>query len=193
MAEKLSAKDLTGKVVGRLTVLGRAAPGKHTRGYAIPRWECICTCGNLTTVIYSNLFPESKTPPTKSCGCLQRDSAKERKGRTDYHGKSYDYVYQAWTHAKRNAKVKGREFNIEVHDLTLPATCPLLGIPLLPFSGRLQEGSPSVDRIDPTKGYVKGNVWIISNKANRIKSNASLEELELLVENLRAKIEEGAS
>ena len=37
--------------------------------------------------------------------------------------------------------------------------------------------SPSLDRIDSTKGYVPGNVWVISNKANRMKSNAAAEEL----------------
>ena len=44
--------------------------------------------------------------------------------------------------------------------------------------------SYSLDKIIPELGYVKGNVWIISNKANAIKSNASLEELKLLVKNL---------
>jgi hypothetical protein len=42
--------------------------------------------------------------------------------------------------------------------------------------------SPSLDRIDPTKGYVKGNVWIISSKANTFKSYATHEELKILTE-----------
>jgi len=42
--------------------------------------------------------------------------------------------------------------------------------------------SPSLDRIDPTKGYVKGNVWIISHKANTFKSYATHEELKILTD-----------
>ena len=44
------------------------------------------------------------------------------------------------------------------------------------------ENSPSLDRIDPTKGYVKGNVWIISHKANVFKSYATHEELKILTD-----------
>jgi hypothetical protein len=46
----------------------------------------------------------------------------------------------------------------------------------------------TIDKIDPKKGYVKGNVWIISFRANRIKYDASLEELALITKNLRLKI-----
>lgn len=90
--------------------------------------------------------------------------------------------------AKQRAKTKGLEFNIDVTDIELPEVCPLLGIPL--FSSYREEGktidhSYSIDRINPNKGYIKGNVWVISYKANRIKNDASLEELELLVKNLK--------
>ncbi len=52
--------------------------------------------------------------------------------------------------------------------------------------GKLYDDSPSLDKIIPKLGYVKGNVWVVSNKANRIKSNATIEELELLVKNLKS-------
>lgn len=44
--------------------------------------------------------------------------------------------------------------------------------------------------IDSSKGYIKGNVWVVSKRANTIKNNATLEELELLVANLRNKIKD---
>jgi hypothetical protein len=47
------------------------------------------------------------------------------------------------------------------------------------------DNSYSLDRIDSNKGYVKGNVWVISRRANVIKNNATLEELELLTNNLK--------
>ncbi len=43
--------------------------------------------------------------------------------------------------------------------------------------GKPHEGSPTIDRLDPSKGYVQGNVVVISNKANRIKSNATSDEV----------------
>jgi hypothetical protein len=46
---------------------------------------------------------------------------------------------------------------------------------------RREPNSPSLDRIDNTKGYVPGNVWVISWRANDLKRNATLEELKLLV------------
>lgn len=49
----------------------------------------------------------------------------------------------------------------------------------------IQNDSPTIDKIIPNLGYVKGNVWVISAKANRMKSNATVEELELLVKNLK--------
>lgn len=64
-------------------------------------------------------------------------------------------------------------FNLEKKDLVVPQMCPVLGILLVPGSNKTHDGSPTVDRIDPTKGYVKGNVIVVSHKANRIKSNAS--------------------
>lgn len=90
--------------------------------------------------------------------------------------------------AKQRAKIKGLEFNIDITDIELPSVCPLLNIPLV-YSYKEQrktmDNSYSIDRIDSSKGYVKGNVWVISYKANRIKNDASLEELELLIENLK--------
>lgn len=87
--------------------------------------------------------------------------------------------------AKQRALRKNIEFNISAADLALPEVCPLLGIPLKKGIGKISAGSPSIDRIDATKGYIKGNVWVISFKANAIKQNATIQELELLVANLK--------
>jgi hypothetical protein len=44
-----------------------------------------------------------------------------------------------------------------------------------------RNASPSLDRIDPSQGYIKGNVVVISHKANRLKNDAGLAELRALV------------
>jgi hypothetical protein len=92
------------------------------------------------------------------------------------------------TNARRRALAKSLEFNIDneyVRSLVV-THCPILNIPLEWSCQRgngclTMAGSPSLDRIDPTKGYVRGNIWIISHKANRIKSDATHEELKLVV------------
>jgi hypothetical protein len=83
---------------------------------------------------------------------------------------------------KYRAKQKNMEFNLEPEDIKIPETCPIFNYPLLKQldnKGKFgpRDNSPSVDRIDNTKGYVKGNIQIISNKANSMKSSATPEEL----------------
>ncbi len=90
--------------------------------------------------------------------------------------------------AKARAKKHGWEFSIEESDVVIPDVCPILGIPLQQLHGDNKSASPSLDRIDNTKGYVKGNVWVISWRANTLKNNATLDELEKLVTVLRNKI-----
>ncbi len=81
--------------------------------------------------------------------------------------------------AKQRAKEKGHEFNLELSDIVIPSHCPVLGIELICHKGRPggNPESPALDRIDNTKGYVKGNVMVVSHRANMMKVDASPEEL----------------
>lgn len=80
--------------------------------------------------------------------------------------------------AKQRALAAGLEFSINWRDVTVPDICPILGITLKCGDGRTHAGSPSIDRLDPSKGYVPDNVWIISHRANQIKSDGTAEEHE---------------
>lgn len=82
--------------------------------------------------------------------------------------------------AKTRAVRRGFAFDIKESDLSIPATCPVLGIPITLLAERRADGSPSLERIDRNKGYVRGNTIVISWRANRIKSDATLEELEAI-------------
>ena len=93
--------------------------------------------------------------------------------------------------SKSRARKKGFEHNIDLSDIHIPEKCPLLDIPLTVADNCASDNSPSLDRIDPNKGYVKGNVWVISNKANSIKNNATSEELLLIATRLTDFIENG--
>lgn len=81
--------------------------------------------------------------------------------------------------ARSRARGAGVPFTIEKTDIVIPTHCPILGIPLFPRRGRQGGGdnSPSLDRVEPSRGYVPGNIIVISNRANRLKSDASLQEL----------------
>jgi hypothetical protein len=80
--------------------------------------------------------------------------------------------------ARARAKEKGVPFAIERSDVVIPSCCPVLGCPIVVRRGKgRRKDAPSLDRIIPEKGYVKGNVWIISDLANRMKQEASIEEL----------------
>lgn len=82
-----------------------------------------------------------------------------------------------WSSARIRAKKKGIPFNIEIEDIVIPEECPVLGIKLERNNFVIKDNSPSLDRITPELGYVKGNIWVISQKANTMKSNATSEEL----------------
>jgi hypothetical protein len=79
--------------------------------------------------------------------------------------------------AKRRARDSGLEFAITRLDIQIPVVCPVLGIPLIRKQGHPVDGSPSLDRVDNSRGYVRGNVAVISMLANRIKNNSTAAQL----------------
>lgn len=93
-----------------------------------------------------------------------------------------NYAKAMWSGAKSRAGKENTAFNLEVEDIIIPPICPILGIELSIQTGSRRSSSPSIDRIINTKSYTKDNIHIISFRANRIKSDASLEELVALGE-----------
>lgn len=91
--------------------------------------------------------------------------------------------------ARNRAKVKGLEFDLTLEDIIIPEFCPILGIPLFHAEGGHPcPNSPSLDRIIPSLGYVKGNVCIISHRANTIKNDASVDELLSVVRYIQERV-----
>lgn len=81
-------------------------------------------------------------------------------------------------YAKRRAALTGKEFSITREDLHLPEVCPIFNTPLV-YEGYEEnhDFSPSIDRIDSSKGYVPGNVQVLSRLANCMKWTATPEQL----------------
>jgi len=74
-------------------------------------------------------------------------------------------------------------FDLDVRGIVIPARCPVLGIKIEANTGGRSgsPNSPSLDRYDPAAGYVVGNVAVISNRANQIKSDATADEMAKIV------------
>ncbi|NBP00889.1 MAG: hypothetical protein EBU90_12290 [Proteobacteria bacterium] len=88
---------------------------------------------------------------------------------------------QLFRSAKKRALKKELEFTIELEDIYIPQKCPILKVPLI-CSTRY---SPSIDRIFPDKGYIKGNIAVISTLANSMKANATPKELLIFSRNIK--------
>ena len=78
---------------------------------------------------------------------------------------------------KHRALEKGIAFDIDLSDIAYPEKCPVFGFDLVRNYKVPCFSSPSVDRIDPSKGYIKGNIQVISQLANCMKQNATPEQL----------------
>lgn len=129
------------------------------------------------------LFPDrvrarSQRYKTKNADTVRRISAESLRR---YRIKNpLGYLFR---NVRGRAKKKGLDFNIEIEDLILPVDCPVLNIKL-DFFGKDIGAYPSFDRIDNSKGYIKGNVRIISNRANRYKCDMSVEDCKLILKDL---------
>lgn len=156
------ANNLTGQVFGRYTVL---FPSSKMKNGAL-KWACACSCGVTKEVAGYSLTRGDVV----SCGCYHRELSTT-------HGESSTREYILWLGAKQRAEASGIPFNIEVSDVVIPTHCPCLGIEIIAGKAGGIDSSPSIDQIIPGKGYTKDNVWVISYKANRIKNNATLDEL----------------
>lgn len=100
---------------------------------------------------------------------------RRREGKRNYLIKNY--IKSKLNNARHRAEREGLEFNLTEEDIIIPEKCPILNVPLVIGTRRNYDYSPSIDRLDNSKGYVKGNIWVVSNKANSMKNSATEEEL----------------
>lgn len=134
-----------------------------------------------TCSIINNRKKNSK----KALKYYHADKKKYSKWNKESRGKNIEaYILRR---ARGTAIKRGHDFNIEKSDIIIPEYCPYLEMKITPTEFNV-DSCPSIDRIDSSKGYVKGNIQIISYKANKMKSNASEEELKTFARNILAKL-----
>lgn len=88
---------------------------------------------------------------------------------------------------RTRAKRAGITFDLTINDLIIPGVCPVLGIPISFGDMKGRSNSPSVDRFDNAKGYTKDNIRIISYRANHLKSDGTLAEMEKVLRYMRGQ------
>lgn len=86
-----------------------------------------------------------------------------------------------WERARKRARERGLPFGLTKDSIIVPRTCPALGM-AIELRGRRCACSPSLDRIVPERGYVPGNIRVISDRANRLKGRRNLDDLRRLAE-----------
>ena len=164
-------EDLTGKVVGELTV--QTSVGKDKHGHTI--WHVVCSCGNELNVTASALGPKG----TRSCGCKRIDNREKHggwRGTGEISGSSWNQIY-------RGAINRRLEFSITIEFawklfLSQNRKCNLTGLDLK-FSktkATQSETTASLDRIDSSKGYTEDNIQWVHKKINLMKMQHSQEE-----------------
>ncbi len=118
-----------------------------------------------------------------------RNANREASNATRRAWRSKNLVRALVNEARSRAKSREVEFSITTSDVPPMGThCPLLGHPFPAPSVRRTPFSPSLDRIDPTRGYVPGNVWVVGYRANLIKNDGTAEEHEAIARAMRAAL-----
>lgn len=135
------------------------------------RCECLL-CGSIKTM------KRNKFGYTKSCGCL-----KLLRGEKNHRFTGYKEIHGAkWKTYIRNAKKRNIIFDITIEyawDIFEKQNkkCSLSGVDLTFWkSAHIRQATASLDRIDNTKGYIKGNIHWVHKKINQIKMDMNTED-----------------
>lgn len=152
-------------------------------------------CINERSRIYNNIYRKKEVEKVKAWNAKTKEKIKadptkvERINKLKRENARKNFIRRLWKGAQARAIKNDLEFNILESDIIVPEICPILEIPIFAGDKNNYANSPSLDRIDNSKGYIKNNIRVISMKANTMKSNASKELLLKFCKNIPNYIE----
>lgn len=142
------------------------------------------------TTVEAVYYARAKYCPDLERRASQHGAHASRNSRVVSKNRDPEFLFRCRTifrHKKNNVMQKGGiKWTLDIEDVEFPTFCPILGMKLDYSGARVKENSPSFDRVNPKRGYVKGNVIVCSWRANRIKNDGTLREHEKIVAYLRA-------
>lgn len=162
--------DLTNKRYGKLTVV--SLKGGSRDGSRL--WDCICDCGNKAVLTTRHLNRTHNV--VRSCGCLLK------RNKSDHQSwKGYQDISGHWW-ASHVLKSAGKRATMII-DITMEYAwnlfieqnrcCALSGISIIISDD--YTNTASIDRIDSSQGYIKGNIQWVHKDVNFMKRNYSME------------------
>ena len=171
MVENKKYIYLVGKKFSRLaveTIISKKDKSNRDRIFA----KCKCSCGVSKTIRLDGILEKR----VKSCGCWSTFVKKKKNPNTKINRPKNILKWSA----SNRSRVKDVPFNINIADYEIPKKCPVLGIKIFKKGKFKTDNSATLDRLIPNKGYVKDNVMVISDRANRLKRDMNLNELIIL-------------
>lgn len=152
-------------------------------------------CGQIKNYAEFNKDAHTVTGKTNRCRSCISDIGKERHKKCRESPEKWDKILNSrkiWrinnlerkllNAARNRAAKKGIAFDLDLTDVIIPEVCPALGIPIKKKLGKGDYNNvPSLDRVDNSKGYVKGNVRVISWRANTLKKDGTVDEFKQLI------------
>jgi hypothetical protein len=145
------------------------------------KWRICDVCNTQKNIWQFSLLDKTRTTTTEhKTTCKKCSRALKEKEKRDRDWK-VDAAKLLYKNIKSRCKRIGREFSIELEDIIIPEKCPVFGFELKREDKQTWMCAPSVDRIDSSKGYIKGNITVVSRRANILKRDATVEELEQLL------------
>jgi len=157
-----------------VTILERVRA--YTDGHGIKSAAVLAKLADFSDLTYNQIY-----------NAIRRIKNPDRERK--YYDKNPSYLL--WRNAKSRSVQKNIYFSLEKQDIEIPTRCPVLNLVLHRYPGRRGGGpsSPTIDRIDPTKGYTKDNIHVISKRANTLKNDATPDELVMICEWVLANLD----
>ena len=145
------------------------------------KWRVCDVCNQEKNLSHFSLLDKTRKTTTERKLTCKKCSASIRQTEKLNRDWKVDAAKLLYKNIKSRCKRTGREFSIDLEDISIPEKCPVFGFDLKREDKKTWMCAPSVDRIDSSKGYIKGNVTVVSRRANILKRDATVEELELLL------------